>query len=176
LLTLTRIHQPAPLAAEVAEIYASAFSVFRDSPSEHEVRLFAYETLPQQAARDGFHFIGAFEDEALVGFIYGFHGRRGEPWEEWIHQRVPGEVYDEWFANQFDLTEFCVRVERHGEGIGSRLYDALLAGIADGGYERAVLTTRRIENPARDFYARRGWEVAWEALDARFSLFGLRLP
>lgn len=175
-LTLTRIHQPAAIASQVAEVYGSAFSVFHDSPSAQEVRAFAHETLPRQVDRDGFCFIAALDDDALVGFIYGFHGRRGEPWEEWIHKRVPATVYGEWFDNQFDLTEFCVHADRHGEGIGSRLYEALRAEVSETGYERAVLTTRRIDNPARRFYLNRGWEVVWDALDERFSLFGLRLP
>lgn len=175
MLTFTRIDEPSTLAAQVAEVYGSAFSIFRDSPTEQEVLTFSRQTLPEQVARPGFRFVAAFEAEALVGFIYGFHGRRGEPWEDWIHARVPEAVYDEWFTNQFGLTEFCVHADRHGQGIGSKLYDALLAELGQTPYERAVLTTRRIANPARDFYTRRGWEVAWDALDDRFSLFGLRL-
>jgi GNAT superfamily N-acetyltransferase len=174
-LAFTRIHEPAALASQVAEVYGSAFSIFRDGPTEQEVRAFAQQTLPAHAEREAFRFIAAFEDDVLLGFIYGFHGDRGEPWEEWIHARVPAAVYDDWFVNQFDLTEFCVRAAHHGQGVGSQLYDALLTELAETPYERAVLTTRRIANPARDFYLRRGWEVAWDALDDRFSLFGLRL-
>lgn len=175
MLTLARIEEPAGLVPQVAEVYGSAFSIFRDAPTEQEVHAFSRQTLPQQAGREGFRFVGAFDDDVLVGFIYGFHGERGEPWEDWIHARMPAAAYDEWFVNQFDLTEFCVHAARHGQGIGSQLYDALLAELAATPFERAVLTTRRIDNPARGFYLRRGWEVAWDALDARFSLFGLRL-
>jgi GNAT superfamily N-acetyltransferase len=174
-LTFTRIYDPSPLAPQVAEVYGSAFSIFRDGPTEQEVRAFSRQTLPQQTDREGFQFVAALEDDVLLGFIYGFHGRSGEPWEDWVRARVPLAVYDEWFDNQFDLTEFCVRADRHGEGIGSRLYETLFAELAQAQFERAVLTTRRVANPARDFYLRRGWEVAWEALDDRFSLFGLRL-
>jgi len=174
-LTLARIDEPAVLLPQVAEVYGSAFSIFRDGPTEQEVQAFSRQTLPQQAAREGFRFIAAFEDDVLVGFIYGFHGERGEPWEEWIHARMPAAVYDEWFVNQFDLTEFCVHADRHGQGIGSQLYDALFVELAETPFERAVLTTRRIDNPARGFYLKRGWEVAWDALDDRFSLLGLRL-
>jgi GNAT superfamily N-acetyltransferase len=174
-LTLARIDEPDVLVPQVAEVYASAFSIFRDAPTEQEVRAFSRQTLPQQAGREGFRFIAAFDDDVLVGFIYGFHGERGEPWEQWIHARMPAAAYDEWFVNQFDLTEFCVHAGRHGQGIGSQLYDALLTELAGTPFERAVLTTRRIDNPARGFYLRRGWEVAWDALDDRFSLFGLRL-
>jgi GNAT superfamily N-acetyltransferase len=174
-LTFARIDEPAALAPQVAEVYGSAFSIFRDSPTKQEVRTFSWQTLPEQAGRAGFRFVAAFDDDALAGFIYGFHGDRGEPWEDWIHARLPVAVYDEWFVNQFDLTEFCVLADRHGQGIGSQLYAALLTELAQTPYERAVLTTRRIANPAREFYMRRGWEVAWDALDDRFSLFGLRL-
>jgi len=174
-LTVTRIEEPATLAQQVAEVYGSAFSIFRDGPTEQEVRAFSYETLPQHARREAFRFIAALDDGALVGFIYGYHGRSGEWWEDWIHERLPVAIYDDWFADQFDLTEFCVRADRHGAGIGSQLYAALLAEVAETRHERVVLTTRRVRNPARDFYLKRGWEVVWDALDDRFSLFGLHL-
>jgi GNAT superfamily N-acetyltransferase len=129
----------------------------------------------RHAEREAFRFIAALEDDDLIGFIYGYHGRRGEWWEDWIHERVPTPIFDEWFKDQFDLTEFCVRADRHRQGVGSRLYDALFAELAGGPHERAVLTTRRLENPARGFYLERGWEVVWDALDDRFSLLGLDL-
>ena len=175
MLTLARIADPAALTAQVAEVYRSAFSMFRDGPTDDEVRAFSVETLPRHATREAFCFIAALEDDELIGFIYGYHGRRGEWWEDWIQQRVPAAIFDRWFDNQYDLTEFCVRADRHGEGIGSGLYDALRAELAGSPYERAVLTTRRIDNPARGFYLKRGWEVVWDALDDRFSLLGLHL-
>lgn len=175
MLTLTRFDDPVMLAPQVAEVYRSAFSIFRDAPSEDEVRVFSRETLPSHATREAFRFVAALEDEHLIGFIYGYHGRRGEWWEDWIRERLPTTVFDEWFTDQYDVTEFCVRAERHGEGIGSRLYHALFAEVGTTRYERAVLTTRRFQNPARGFYLNRGWEVVWDALDERFSLLGLHL-
>ncbi|HWD70478.1 MAG TPA: GNAT family N-acetyltransferase [Solirubrobacteraceae bacterium] len=175
MLTLARISDPVALTAQVADVYRSAFSIFRDAPTDNEVRAFAHDTLPRHAARDGFRFIVALEESQLVGFIYGYHGRRGEWWEDWIYERLPAAVFEQWFDRQYDLTEFCVRADRRGEGVGSQLYEALFAELAEGSYERAVLTTRRIDNPARGFYLNRGWEVVWEALDDRFSLLGLKL-
>ncbi|MGH2860014.1 MAG: GNAT family N-acetyltransferase [Solirubrobacteraceae bacterium] len=175
MLRITRIDDPVTVAPQVAEVYRSGFSIFRDGPSDEEVRAFAQDTLPAHAAREAFRFVAALEGEQLVGFIYGYHGRRGEWWEDWIRERLPTAIFDEWFTNQYDVTEFCVRAERHGEGIGSRLYDTLLAEVATTSYERAVLTTRRVRNPARGFYLNRGWDVVWDALDKRFSLLGLGL-
>ncbi len=175
MLTIARIDDPTALLPQVAEAYRSAFSMFRDGPTEHEVHAFARKTLPLHAEREAFRFIAACDDEQLIGFIYGYHGRRGEWWEDWIHERLPAAIFDEWFSRQFDVTEFCVIAERHHEGIGSQLYAAMLAEFAGMPYDRAVLTTRRRDNPARGFYLRRGWEVVWDALDDRFSLLGLRL-
>lgn len=169
------MEEPVALAAQIAEVYRSAFSVFPDRPADEEVRTFAHETLARHANREAFCFLAALEDDELVGFIYGYHGARGEWWEDWVHERLPADIYDEWFTNQFDVTEFCVRADRHGQGIGSRLYDTLFAEIADAPYDRAVLTTRRAGNPARDFYMRRGWEIVWDGLDRRFALLGLHL-
>ena len=175
MLTITRVDDPTVLTAQIADVYRSAFSIFRDAPTEHEVRTFAQDTLPRHLDREAFCFIAAFDDAQLVGFIYGYHGSRGEWWEDWIYERLPSQIFDEWFDNQFDLTEFCVDAVRHGQGIGSRLYAALLAELSGSRYRRAVLTTRRIENPARGFYLKRGWQNVWDALDDRFSLFGLDL-
>jgi GNAT superfamily N-acetyltransferase len=175
MLRIARIDEPLMLAPQIADVYRSAFSVFRDAPREVEVRTFAWETLPRHSMRQAFRFIAALDDDALIGFIYGYHGRSGEWWEDWIHDRLPVALYDEWFDNQFDVTEFCVRADRQRGGIGSRLYGALLAQVTELPYARAVLTTRRAKNPARGFYLERGWQVVWDALDERFSLLGLRL-
>lgn len=175
MLTIARIEDPATLGGQLADVYRSAFSIFRDAPTDSEVGVFVRDTLPQHATREAFSFLAALEGERLIGFIYGYHGRRGEWWEDWIHERVPDTVFDEWFGDQFDVTEFCVRADRQGDGIGSRLYTALFAEVASRPYTRAVLTTRRLRNPARGFYLKRGWEVVWDALDDRFSLLGLRL-
>jgi ribosomal protein S18 acetylase RimI-like enzyme len=176
MLTIERVRDPGPLTAQIADVYRAAFSTFPDGPDEHEVWTFAEETLPRHALREAFRFFAATEDDALVGLIYGYHGRDGEWWEDWLHARIPQQLYEHWFTNQFDLTEFCVRPDRQHEGIGSMLYDALIANVAaELPYTRAVLTTRRSRNPARGFYTKRGWEVVWDALDDRFSLLGLRL-
>ena len=176
MVTIERLRDPVPLAAQIADVYRSAFSMFADGPEEDEVRTFSEETLPRHVAREAFRFFGAFDGGALVGFIYGYHGRDGEWWEDWLHARIPERVYRDWFTNQFDLTEFCVRADRHDQGIGSKLYEALFANVAgELPYGRAVLTTRRRHNPARSFYVKRGWEVVWDVLDDRFSLLGLRL-
>lgn len=169
------IEQPTELASEVADVYRSAFSIFPDAPTEREVAVFAAETLGRHVGREAFRFYAALEGERLVGFIYGYHGRRGEWWEDWIHDRLPTELFDRWFTDQFDVTEFCVRAERHGQGIGSRLYDRLVGDLTGSPYRCAVLTTRRQGNPALAFYRRRGWEVVWDALDARYALLALPL-
>ncbi len=176
MVRLSHVRDPAPLIQQVADVYRSAFSIFPDGPTDEEVQTFADHTLSLHARREAFRFIAAHDGDALVGFIYGYHGRDGEWWEDWLRARVPRAVYDEWFTDQFDLTEFCVRAELHGRGIGSMLYGELRSELLQSlPYRRAVLTTRRRANPARDFYLKRGWEVVWDALDDRFSLLGLRL-
>lgn len=174
-LTIVRIDDPTALTQQVADVYRSAFSIFRDAPTENEVNMFSRSTLALHSKREAFRFVAALDDSELIGFIYGYHGRRGEWWENWISERLPGTVFDEWFTDQFDLTEFCVRTDRHGEGIGTQLYAALFAELSATPYRRAVLTTRRHDNPARGFYLKRGWEIVWDALDDRFSLLGRQL-
>lgn len=172
---IVRIDDPSVLIPQIGAVYSSAFSSFADGPSDEEVRTFSSETLPRHSRREAFRFLAAMDGEALVGFIYGYHGKPGEWWEEWLRQRIPTAAYGEWFADQFDLTEFCVSAAWQGRGVGSRLYDALLADMRALPYRRMVLTTRRHDNPARAFYSRRGWQVVWEAVDERFALLGLPL-
>lgn len=174
--TIARIDDPSALVPQIGAVYRSAFSGFADGPSEEEVRTFSSETLLRHSGREAFRFLAALDGEALVGFIYGYHGRPGEWWEDWLRRRIPPAAYGEWFVDQFDLTEFCVSAEWQGRGIGSRLYEALLAELRTLPYRRMVLTTRRRDNPARGFYARRGWQVVWDAVDERFALLGLPLP
>jgi hypothetical protein len=42
------------------------------------------EILPRHVTRDGFRFLGAFADDRLVGFVYGYRGGSGQ----WWHDRV----------------------------------------------------------------------------------------
>ncbi len=176
MLTIEHVAEPATLSAQVADVYRSAFAMFEDGPRDEEVDRFAYETLPEHAQREAFTFVAALDGDELAGFIYGYHGRTGEWWEDWISERMPPALYAEWFTDQFDVTEFCVRRRsaRRGHRLKARTRGAA-PQVAETAYERAVLTTRRAHNPARDFYTRRGWEVVWDALDDRFSLFGLQL-
>lgn len=164
--------EPEPLFGTLAEIYREAFAELPFPASETTVRQLAAEILPRHAEREDFKLLLAVEAEEIVGFIYGYSGAHGQQWEDWLAARIPAPLYAEWFHSHFAVTEFCVRPAFQGRGIGGALHDTLLAGLP---HERAVLTAHRADTRARHLYARRGWEVLWEAVDDRHSLLGKRL-
>jgi GNAT superfamily N-acetyltransferase len=167
------IVDPSALSDEIAEVYQTAMSVFGDGPGIQAARAWAQTTLPRHSSREGFRCFGAFEDGRIVGIIYGYHGERGQYWEDWLHSALDSEIYDQWFVDQFDLVEFHVASGRQGDGIGQQLYEALFT--APFPYRRAVLTTRSGDTRARRFYDKRGWQEIWPRLEQRYDLLGLSL-
>lgn len=59
----------------------------------------------------------------------------------------------------FYLLEFCVANERQGEGIGTRMLEALHQRLQDEGVHRIYTLTAR-ETPAQAFYEKRGFYVS----------------
>ena len=121
------------------------------------------EILPRHVVRDGFRFLGAFADDRLVGFVYGYRGGVGQ----WWHDRVAGALGADgaarWLApGHFEFTELHVRAEFQRRGIGGRLHDSLLEGIDA---PTAVLSTQTDNDPAIALYAGRGWRVIVPYLD-----------
>jgi ribosomal protein S18 acetylase RimI-like enzyme len=121
------------------------------------------EILPRHVMRDGFRFLGAFADDRLVGFVYGYRGGVGQ----WWHDRVAGALGPDaaarWLApGHFEFTELHVRAAFQRRGIGGRLHDSVLDGIDA---PTAVLSTQTDNAPAIALYAGRGWRVIVPYLD-----------
>jgi ribosomal protein S18 acetylase RimI-like enzyme len=173
MVEIERVTDLDPLVPTLARIFTAAFNTTAYPVAEHELRHWTDSSLPLQREREGFKFLVARDDADVVGFIYGYAGAEGQYWEDWLRDNIPGTVYREWFGGHFGVTELSVLPEYHGQGIGSRLHDALLDDLP---YERAVLTTYRGDTPAMRLYMRSGWSVLWDQVDERLSLLGRRLP
>ena len=78
--------QAEPLADEVFAVYDA---VFGDHPDLAEWRAELYD---KHAGRDGFRLALARDDDRLVGFAWGYVGRRGQYWSDWVVRELPAEV------------------------------------------------------------------------------------
>ena len=108
-----------------------------------EARLLGVRTLPalrespRRLRRTGERFLGAFEDERLVGAV---------AWKR--------------SGSLVDVHRLVVHPDRFRRGIAGRLLDALDAVEADA--ERAIVATGAANAPARRFYEGRGFEPVEE--------------
>jgi ribosomal protein S18 acetylase RimI-like enzyme len=83
------------------------------------------------------------DDDTVVGFGYGYHGRPGDWWHDVVTRAL------DWLHDSFELAELHVHPSRHGEGIGRRILDTVLSR-AEG--TTVVLSTHDRESPARHLY------------------------
>jgi ribosomal protein S18 acetylase RimI-like enzyme len=157
---------------ELVDVYRAAFTVAPYDEDETAVARFRDEQVANHAGREGFRCVVARENERTVGFAYGYTGRRGQWWTDYVAERVPQELADEWLDGHFEFVELAVDPGCQGCGLGGALHDALLAGAP---HARALLSTWRDELPARRLYLTRGWTVLQEELDPSSSLLGLDL-
>jgi GNAT superfamily N-acetyltransferase len=112
----------------------------------------------RHAARDGFRAVGAFADDRLVGFGYGYLAARGSWWDAWVRPALEAVAEDHLLDGAFEVVTLHVAPARHREGVGKGVLTALLDGVT---CPRALLTTQDGANPARGFYAHLGFrEVA----------------
>lgn len=116
------------------------------------------EILPRHAEREAFRFLGAeSEDGRLAGFSYGFVGAPGQWWHDLVSKEMDNRARRRWLpAGHFELTELHVHPDFRRRGVGGRLHDALLDGLAS---PTAVLTTQTDNEAALTLYEGRGWEV-----------------
>jgi ribosomal protein S18 acetylase RimI-like enzyme len=121
------------------------------------------EILPRHTSRDGFRFIGAFEDERLLGFVYGYRGAAGQWWHDRVASALGADDAARWLApGHFEFTELHVRSEHRRQGLGGTLHDAVFVGLDA---PTAVLSTQTDNEPALALYENRGWEVIVPHLD-----------
>lgn len=161
------------LLPELAGVYRAAFTAPPYDEDEASVARFRDEQLPRHAAREGFRCVVTRLDAAAVGFAYGYTGRRGQWWTDYVAERVPERLAEQWLDGHFELVELAVDPRHQGRRIGTALHDALLADLP---HERALLATWQDDLPARRLYLRRGWRVLAQELDSESSLLGLELP
>jgi GNAT superfamily N-acetyltransferase len=122
------------------------------------------EIMQLHLLRRGFVAVAAFDDELatdtldsgddLVGFGYGYLGRRGEWWHDVVVNALGPELGRRWMSDAFELAELHVRPQRQAQGVGRRILDTV---IDRAGGATMVLSTHDRESPARRLYRSRGF-------------------
>jgi ribosomal protein S18 acetylase RimI-like enzyme len=147
------------LRRHVVDVWASAHELPRASPTRDE---FGRTRLRRHSARDDFRFLGAFAGDELVGFVYGYTGAPGQWWYDRVAGALDREARRRWLdPGHFEFTELAVRPDFQGRGVGSRLHDRVLEGLA---HERALLSALADNASVVAFYHRRGWETVLDRL------------
>ncbi|HET7311831.1 MAG TPA: GNAT family N-acetyltransferase [Mycobacteriales bacterium] len=94
------------------------------------------------------------DDDALVGFGYGYLGRRGEWWHDIVTNALGRELGNRWMSDAFELAELHVLPAHQGHGIGTLLLDEI---VTRAGGSTMVLSTHDRESPARRLYRATGF-------------------
>ena len=156
----------------LAAVYLAAYG----DPDLPESRLdadnFVDSTLTRHAGRAGFKLVIASTDGTVSGYGYGFTGRRGQFWSDWLATTVPADIVETWVGDHFELVDLVVDPARRGNGIAGILHDHLVDGLP---HERALLATVPNNGPAPRLYEGRGWQVVAAAIDGDKALYGLDL-
>ena len=153
----------------VAEVFAVYDAVFGDRPDYDDWRAELYDP---HCARERFRLAAARDEGQLVGFAWGYIGRPGQFWSDWVLETMPEEVTREWVGGHFEFVELAVRPEHRRHGYGRRLHDVLLDGVPA---DRALLSTDADDSPAVRLYTSHGWRTLG-LLKPDVRLMGIRLP
>ncbi|GAB3415236.1 GNAT family N-acetyltransferase [Flindersiella endophytica] len=137
---------------ELVEVFRQAFGA---NEGDEGLTLFRDDQLIRHPQREDFRIALARNEDSIAGFAYGYTGRAGQWWTERMRERVPPELYAEWFEGHFEVVEVAVHPDHQRQGVGAAVLRALTKDLP---HERALLTGARHDSPARRLYLREGWQ------------------
>ena len=158
--------------SSLARVYRAAYGDPSLPESELDADNFAESTLRRHARRAGFKLVVSVTDGIVSGYGYGFTGKRGQFWSDWLAGAVPAEIVDTWVGDHFELVDMVVDPAFRGNGVAGLLHDHLLDGLPQ---ERALLATVPGGGAAPRLYEGRGWHVVAPRIDGDKALYGLDL-
>ena len=142
--------QAAALAGDVWPCYDAVFGDVADEAT------WRADLVGRHAAREGFRLAAARTDDGtVVGFAWGYVGRRGQYWADLVHEALPADVADVWVGGHFELVELAVLETHRRTGLGRTLHDRVLDGVD----RRCLLGTSADDSdPAVRLYRSCGWQ------------------
>lgn len=157
---------------DLARVYLAAYGDAALPESVMDADNFASSTLSRHAKRSGFRMVVSRTDGTVSGYGYGFTGKRGQFWSDWLAGAVPADIVETWVGDHFELVDMVVDPAFRGNGIAGLLHDRL---VEDLPHERALLATVPGDGPAPRLYEGRGWQVVAAEIDGSKALYGLDL-
>lgn len=145
-----KIEEPDNYAEQIKQIYSAALGYSAESADFLITRI-------RNAEAKGLNLIllGAFEEEDLVGFVFGFDFAKGNWWEQQIAERLPSDY--NWYDNTFELNELAVEPTMQGKKYGERLMRTLMDEVKN---KNILLGTAKHNNEhVLRFYKKLGFET-----------------
>ncbi len=142
---------PAAANANIADLRTVYLAVFSLPPYNEgpEMANKFVEWVNDESKLPGFRMVGAYDEDRLVGFAYGYTKVAGEWWSG-TNMQISATVRS---ADKFAVMEWAVLPGERGKGIGRRLMEELLA---DRHEPYATLSVNPSAD-ARAIYERWGW-------------------
>jgi ribosomal protein S18 acetylase RimI-like enzyme len=160
------------------DVYVATFTRPPYNETASEAGRFA-AMLGQHAGREGFCCYVARQENSgrIVGMAYGYTCRPGQWWRDQVARCLTADAAARWLDDAFELAELAVVPSAQGEGLGSRLHDALLTSLDQ---RTAVLSTLQAETVAMQLYRKRGWLALCSSFtfpnsSRRYVIMGRRL-
>ncbi|WP_329109740.1 GNAT family N-acetyltransferase [Micromonospora sp. NBC_01699] len=145
----------APWVARLVDLYAVVYAEAPYEEGPEEVEGFRVK-LPEDMFRPGFELVIATDDDALLGFAYGWTMPAGTWWSK--ADREPPPVLKA--ADKLAIMEWIVQPDRRGQGIGAQL----IRWLIDGRSEPWATLASDSRSAARAIYERAGWSGVGKAV------------
>lgn len=136
-------------------------------------RELANGTFPKHVSWPGFRMFVAAIDGNAVGFIYGYRSLPGQWWHDQVRGPLIEAGHADWLTSALELAEVAVLPAFQGQGIGTRLIDAFLAGVG----QPVLLAVEAVEEKAHVLYAAHGFrdlltDVRYPGFEDRIIVMG----
>lgn len=154
----------ADAAGAIAGIWRDATGVSTD-----DAQAFALGTYPKHVGWPGFRLFVAAIDANPLGFIYGYQSLPGQWWHDQVVSSLMEAGHECFVENALELAEIAVLPQFQGRGIGTRLIDAFLNGVA----QPVLLALEAEDERAHTLYAAHGFRDL--VTDFRYSGFDDRI-
>ncbi len=169
---VTRKQIDADTRKALAAIYLAAYGDAGLPESQLDADNFVTSTIRRHSRRAGFRLVLATTDGETSGYAYGFTGKRGQFWSDWLSGAAPADIVDAWVGDHFELVDIVVDPAHRGQGIAGLLHDELVDGLPQ---QKALLATTPDDGAAARLYGGRGWQVLVPGIDGEKALYGLDL-